>query len=107
MTLSDTLKKFQHQTISHVVSATSYDAYGTVATSSTYTRAAIVQYSIKMIRDKEGNERVSTAQVYLSSTFTVSPNDKITLPDGTNPPIMSIGKTVDKDGITCQQVIYT
>lgn len=75
------------------------DGYGkpTYATAgSTY--SALVQYDQKLVRAFDGTEKISTAQVIMACTGTINPDDKITLPDGTSPPILNISKLSDDEG---------
>lgn len=65
---------------------------------------------VKMVRDEEGEEKVSTKTVYLDGTETasnddlelgvgdISTKDRITLPDGTQPPVISIQPYRDEKG---------
>jgi hypothetical protein len=60
-----------------------------------------------MTRSTKGKDTVSTAQVYLDGLTPVGPDDRITLPDGTQPLIISIATLVDETGATHHKVVYT
>lgn len=85
----------------------STDAYG----ARTYGAAASVSARVvrkrQEIRDAGGETRISKAQVLIEGDQSVSLSDRITLPDGTMPPILSIGKTPDVGGTLVLQVVYT
>lgn len=90
----------------------SHDGYG----AATYGTAVEYQCRVvgrnRMIRAFDGNERLSTVQVYLSSIPTVpvvGPKDRVTLPEDhipQQPPIMAILRETDEDG-PHHLVLYT
>lgn len=94
---NDFLDMMPHSVV--VASASSMNSYGKLshsATNSTY--SALVQYEQKLIRAMDGTEKISMAQVIMASTKFISPNDKITLPDGTKRPIFKIDTLADDEG---------
>lgn len=76
----------------------STDAYSkpTYTTSVEYTCLIVKQP--KMVRTVTGQEKVSSAQVYLTSAPTLTVKDRVTLPDGTKPVILSIDTFPDTRG---------
>ena len=76
--------------------------------------ARVVQRN-RMVRDSKGEERVSTVQVYLNGTiladrFTTAQNlvnARLTLPDGTQPPIISATVMPDEKGETYYVEVFT
>lgn len=56
----------------------------------------------KMVRDMQGQEVVSTLSLFISDTDAAKLNlkhtDRITLPDGRQPPIIAIGSFFDERG---------
>lgn len=52
----------------------------------------------KTVRTLTGDEKVSNRQVYLASAPGVTPKDKLTLPDGTAPVILSVDAYPDENG---------
>ena len=59
--------------------------------------AAMVVERIKRVRTISGEEKVSTATVYVDSDGQITPLDRITLPDGTSPPILAVGSYPDPE----------
>jgi hypothetical protein len=60
----------------------------------------------RMVRDAEGAEIVSTRTIYLGSAPGVTVQDRLTLPNGDQPVILSVASTPDEDG-TYYETIYT
>lgn len=52
----------------------------------------------KLVKASDGGEVLSTTQVWIQGTPTVTPEDRITLPDGTTPIILSVEKYPDDNG---------
>jgi len=94
----------------HTVLRTAYssiDGYGkpTFSTvNSSY--AARVTYKQKLVKATDGSERISTAQVVLNCTASISVNDKFTLPDGTNRPILAIEQYSDSGGTHHSKIFF-
>lgn len=63
-----------------------------------YTVQARVEFNPKMIRNREGREVISNATIYLAVAYTVHPYDRITLPDGSQPPILHVYSLPDTLG---------
>lgn len=65
---------------------------------------AAVQYKgrvvsrIRMVRAFDGQEKVSSRTVWLAGDLKVDPRDRLTLPDGTQPPILSVNAFPDETG---------
>ena len=68
---------------------------------------ALINNTAKMIRDQKGVLITSPTQVYLVGNPGIRPEDKITLPDGSQPLIQSIQYNDDFDGNPCYIVIFT
>lgn len=68
---------------------------------------AFVQHKTKLVRDRFGQEVVSTAQVYLDSAVEIGGQDRITLPDGSQPVILSIEALPDETGAVHHKVVNT
>jgi hypothetical protein len=60
----------------------------------------------RMVRDAQGEEIVSTRTIYLGSAPGVTVRDRLTLPNGDQPMILSVASTPDEDG-TYYETIYT
>ena len=79
--------------------ATAVDQYGarTVSASGT-TYQAHVQPESSLARDDMGREVTIVATVIIYGVATVTTNDRITLPDGSSPVIVSISQHRDPSG---------
>jgi hypothetical protein len=69
---------------------TSFDKYGEPSFGSGVSTACYIEMSPKLIRDSKGQQVVSSARAYIVGDVTVTPLDKVTLPDGTSPPILKV-----------------
>ena len=67
-------------------------------------RARVV-YNQTLVRTFKGTEELSKCQAYINCTGSISPFDKITLPDNTIPPILAIKILPDEEG-THHNVVY-
>lgn len=52
----------------------------------------------KLVKTSDGSEKMSTSQVWIQGTPVVTPEDQITLPDGSTPIILSVEKFPDDNG---------
>jgi len=68
---------------------------------------ALIRYRTRKVLDREGREVVSSAQVYLNGDVGIDVRDRITLPDGTSPVIISIEKYPDETGNIHHKVVNT
>ncbi|MGA9772359.1 MAG: hypothetical protein WBV94_25220 [Blastocatellia bacterium] len=75
-------------------------SYGAPATFRCY-----VDFRPKMIRKIEGQEIVSSAQVYVGGVSGATVKARITLPDGSQPVILMVNKLSDEGG-DYAEVIY-
>ena len=80
---------------------TAVDGYGTItfsATNSTF--MGLVQYENKIIRDADGNERLSDTQVIINATGVLHPEGRYALPDstGTFPTVLAVDRLADNEG---------
>ena len=91
----------QTVTIEHV---TGRDGYGKPTYGSATVYPARVVGKVRMVRGADGVERVSSATVYLNTTDTLT-TDRVTLPGGAKPLILSLGTVPDDKG-THHQVLY-
>ena len=64
----------------------------------TSTFAARVVNTNRQIRDASGNVVMGQYDVWIASTGTIAANSKITLPDGTAPPILLVHAYPDENG---------
>lgn len=77
-------------------------SYSTAVTSDAY-----VEYHTTMVRASDGQEKVSSAQVYVDGSVAVALTSRITLPDGQTPQILAIDELCDENGDADHKVIYT
>lgn len=61
---------------------------------------ARVRREAKMVRASDGEERVSSTVVWLDGAAQVGPQDRITMPDGSHPPILAVESSPDETGET-------
>lgn len=77
----------------------STDGYGRPAYStSALSRYCRVTEKQHLVRSFEGTQEVASTIVWVRSTSTFSPSDKITLPDGTTPPLLAVDEYRDDSG---------
>ena len=82
-----------------VYAKTGYDNYGVISysTAATTYRARVVRKNGNM-RQPDGSVISYGHQVWVASTAAISPDAKITLPDGTSPSILSAEAFSDENG---------
>ena len=88
----------------------SRDAYG----APTYTEGVTANIDIparlvrrtKMVRDKNGDEVVSTAHVWIGADCNVQPDDQIVLEDDSTPVILAVERSVDEHGNRTTKVYF-
>jgi hypothetical protein len=94
---NDFLDMMPH-TVTHSTYA-SLDAYGKQSYSTANTSySALIQYEQKKITGLDGNEVISTVHAILACTGSIDPSDRLTLPDGTSPKILTVGQVSDSGG---------
>ena len=85
--------------------STDGDGKTTYSATATTHKARLVKKP-RLVRNSKGEEVVSTTTIYLAEQISASINDRITLPDGTQPRILTPGSFSDRNGKGCE-VIYT
>ena len=65
-----------------------------------------VSYRPQMIRDGDGREVVSSAQVWTSGNTGITVQDKVTLPDGSSPILLRVDSPPDETGQIYHQKLY-
>lgn len=98
MSLDSPLAELMVDTVT-IAAVSTKDAYGKRAWSSptTFTGCRVQQGDHKIL-DSLGQEKVANGRVYLANAPTVTLNDKLTLPDGSSPPILAISRLRDERG---------
>ncbi len=107
MALDAIIQKWAHQSVTIEHMTTAWDAYGNPIVSTSSAHTAIIQKTLKMVRGRDGTEKVATCQILLQSTYAVGYDDKITLPTGEQPAILAIESPVDFNGNTAYYRVWT
>lgn len=77
---------------------TGLDQYGDAVYGSAVTVRCRVVEKQRMTRNVSGQEMVSTTTIYVLGTPGIDMEDRITLPDGTQPPILNVRMFPDENG---------
>lgn len=84
-------------TVSHAA-LTGRDDFGAPTYGAATEYAARVVYEPKLVRSAPGDVVVAAGYVWLNGAPAVDPADRITLPDATTPPIVSVERFPDEGG---------
>jgi len=106
MALEQDFLKWFNQTVK-IESFTSINIYGEPQYGTAVQCSAFIEYKTKLVRDATGQEVVSTVQIYLDGSIDVNIQDRITLPDGSQPVILSIEALPDETGSIHHKVVNT
>lgn len=89
------------------LSGFSTDGYGqpTYSTGGSTYRARVVQEQT-LVRSFEGVEELATTTVWVASTSTFGPIDRVTLPDGSAPPLLAVETFRDEAGVTHSKLLF-
>lgn len=103
-----TLSNLLNQTI-QLSTFNSVNKYGDASYNTAASYKARVERRIKIVRSMQGTEAVSTSAVYLDGSVSLDSKgrDKITLPDGSTPTILTISDGIDGGGATYYTEIST
>ena len=83
-----------------VSTSTAYTAYGSPAWSTVTRRyRARITFSASETRDSNGNRVTANSVLWMASTGTIRPTDRVTLPDGSTPPIIRVERVTDEIGV--------
>lgn len=93
--MNDTLTRWCNQTLTVYHATSTFDSYGNPALSTNISLSAIVQRTLKLVRGRDGKEKIATTEIILHSTDAIGYLDKITLPTGEQPEILAIESPVD------------
>jgi len=93
-------------TIQWEVAAAERDAHGQVASyaAPVSVRCRVVNKT-RMARNAQGQEVVSTTTVYIDGAPGIAPADRVTLPDGSTPPIIAVQSFPDDTGNRYEAVL--
>jgi hypothetical protein len=95
------LEALMPQTCSIIAPGTTRGFYGTLAAST----VAATTYRCRWVEQREvmreagGEYRAQRGVLWVASTGRISPTDRVTLPDGTTPPILAVEEYPDMDGL--------
>jgi hypothetical protein len=105
--LSEILTNWSHQTVTIQHATSSFDAEGNPVLSTSSANTALIIQQNKVVRAIDGQEKVSSCQIFFAGNSTIGYNDTITLPDGSQPVILSIEYMPDFDGVNEYVRVYT
>jgi hypothetical protein len=60
----------------------------------------------RLVRATSGREEVSSSHVWIYGLAGIAPEDEVTLPDGTKPPVLSVEQYPDQDGMHHEKVFF-
>jgi hypothetical protein len=107
--LNDTLIKWSKNTLL-VRPFLGFDSYASpiwASSTAEVSYPALIDNTARMVRDQKGALVTSPTQIFLAGDPGIRLEDKITLPDGSQPLIQSIQYNDDFDGNQCYVVIFT
>ena len=94
ISLANTVTASLQATVTHKAYA-SDDGYGKPSYATGVSRTAIVERRQKFVRTKSGDEKLSLARILFVGPVSIDERDLITLPDGSEQPILRITGVVD------------
>ena len=97
MTIVDDLADMMPDTVT-LSTVASRDDYGVPTYNTGVEFVARVVRRHRLVRTVDGDEVISTAQVWIAGCPTISPDDQIELSDGSTPPILAVEKFQDENG---------
>ena len=87
------------ETVTHAEFAgRSTDGYGAPIYGTPANFRARVLENPHLVTTREGAEVMARGVVWVATATTIGPEDQITLPDGTTPPIVAVDRVSDQDG---------
>jgi len=108
MAFDDALLDLMPDTLSvYALKGVSTDGYGTASYST-----AVKSYRCRVVEKQslvttfEGTEQVARTVVWVKSTSTFGPWDKVTLPDGTSPQLLAVEDYRDETGHHHQRLAF-
>jgi hypothetical protein len=78
----------------------SYDDYGSPTHGADATYSGRYLQQNEMVRITDGEEKISTGQLYVDNDYSPNLLDKVTLADGSNPKILQIQESKDRKNNT-------
>jgi hypothetical protein len=105
MSAKSVLEKWSREQI-HRAPYTGVDAYGQHVYGTSTPMRARIDHETKLVRDAQGEQRVSVTQVYIATTEVMHVLDRITLPDGSTPLLLRVERLADHKGIHWCTTLY-
>ena len=99
------LRALLTETVQHAAYA-SRDAYGQMTYGTPVARPARIEYGTAVVTNRQGEDVITHAKVFMAGDFTLRAEDALTLPDGTTPPIIRLAPWTDTDGLLHHYEIY-
>lgn len=103
MAIDADLRSLMKDTVT-ITTGQTVNNYGEKSGGSSTAYTARYVKKLEWIRDIQGEMRKAFGIVYLDRVTGVTPNDKITLPDSTTPPILRVDTFPDDSGSYYEQV---
>ena len=101
------VRSFLRSRVTHSPYEGHADAYGTRTYGSSRTLRARVEYSPRLVRTLDGNEVTAQATAWVEQeNKVIGPKDKIVLPDGTTPPILTVERKPDSQNRISTKVTF-
>jgi hypothetical protein len=97
MALEPALLAMMTQTVQHAA-LSGRDAYGAPLYAAASGYAARVVGTHRRLRDAAGSETVARHVAYVAMSGTIGPEDRLTLPDGSTPPVLQVDQFTDETG---------
>jgi len=94
-----------HQQLQWEKATGAHDDYGQPSFYPSQTIRCRISYKTHVVRDTVGEDKIGTTVIYVEGNPGISPLDRITLPDGTTPPILIAKTFTDDVGATHQEIV--
>lgn len=85
---------------------TGRDVYGKPTYGTAVSFAARVVYAARGVITQRGETIRGTGEVWLSTTYVVAQQDRVTLPDGTSPAILDVARYPDEAGAHHVKLVF-
>jgi hypothetical protein len=84
----------------------SFSSHGTPTYSTGVVTACYMTYEKKLITDSDGQQALTSSQVFIIGTSARTVLDKITLPDGSTPRIQRVDPFYNEKGVIEMTILY-
>ncbi|WP_207456064.1 hypothetical protein [Azospirillum sp. SYSU D00513] len=86
--------------------ANGHDVYGAPSYGPASTYRARVAYRSRLVRDRNGDTVAARGSAWLAGAPVVGLDDRVTLPDGTSPPLLAVDRLTDERGATVVKIHF-